>query len=349
LLLRTRVRVFALAAVSVALVSVSSTAHAADVASFDFATPIFGLSNGPEGSLLVADAGQGIVELRGDSGQLVASLPDATDVAKIGEHAMWALTSGADKKLYIVRRDGTERVIADIGAFEASVNPDRGEIDSNPFDLAKLGDGRVLVADAAANALLTVNRRGRIDWVATLPDERVPTSNAKHLVGCPDPQDPQNAFVCDLPDRIPAQAVPTSVAVGPDGAYYLGELKGFPAPLGRSRIWRIEPGTRHAECGSSPACSVVADGFTSIVDINFGPDGTLHVVELDEASFLAVELGGADAVGGTIDACTWGSFACTKEASDLPMPIAVTVRNRAVYAAIWALVPGQAQVIRLSG
>lgn len=346
MMLGSRVRALALAAVSVVLVSVSSTAHAADVPSFDFVTPVFGLSNGPEGSLLVADSGQGIVELRGGSGQLIAALPQVTDVAKIGEHAMWALTSGDDRKLYIVKRDGSKREVADIGAFEASVNPDRGEIDSNPFDLAKLGDGKVLVADAAANALLTVNRRGSIDWVATLPDERVPTRNAKKLVGCPDP-DPDFAFVCDLPDRIPAEPVTTSVAVGPDGAYYLSELKGFPAPLGRSRIWRIEPGTRHARCGSSPACSVVADGFTSIVDINFGPDGTLHVVELDEASWLAIELGGADAVGGAVDACAWGSFTCTEEATGLPIPIAVTVRNRAVYAAIWALVPGNAKVIRL--
>jgi hypothetical protein len=29
---------------------------------------------------------------------------------------------------------------------------------------------------------------------------------------------------------------------------------------------------------------VVLDGLTSIVDLDFGPDGTLYVVELDEAS-----------------------------------------------------------------
>ncbi len=34
---------------------------------------------------------------------------------------------------------------------------------------------------------------------------------------------------CNLLPEMSAQAVATSVTVGLDGAYYLGELKGFPA------------------------------------------------------------------------------------------------------------------------
>jgi hypothetical protein len=338
---RSRMRLIVLAASCAASLVLSTTAHAVDVPSFDFTTPVFGLATAPDGSLFVADAGSGIVELRKGAGTLLAAVPGVTDVAPIGRSSAWVLTSGDDRRLYWGSR-GQAKTIADIGAFETNVNPDGGEIDSNPFDLATLGGGKVLIADAAANALLIADRHGHVDWVATLPDELVPTDNAKDLFGCPaGPSD-----VCDLPDQIPAQPVTTSVAVGPDGAYYLSELKGFPAPLGRSQIWRIEPGTRHTHCGSSPACSVVADGFTSIVDINFGPDGTLHVVEIDEASWLAVELGGADAVGGTVDACTWGTFACTEEATGIPIPIAVAVgKAGTVYVAIWALVPGQAKVI----
>jgi hypothetical protein len=47
---------------------------------------------------------------------------------------------------------------------------------------------------------------------------------------------------------IPAQAVTPSVAIGPDGAYYIGELKGFPAPTGESRVWRIDPDAHHVHC-----------------------------------------------------------------------------------------------------
>ena len=332
--------------VVVFLLALATPGHAADPPSFDFVTPVFGLAAAPEGRLLVADAGAGVVELRGHAGRLVVKLPGATDVAPIGDHTFWALTTLPDGRLYRGSTCGDLRAVADIGAFEAAVNPDHGEVDSNPFDLARLGRGRVLVADAAANALLIANGRGRVDWVATLPEQRVPTRNAKKLAGCPDPV-ADLAFVCDLPDRIPAQAVTTSVAVGPDGAYYLSELKGFPAPVHKSRIWRIAPGTRHARCGSSPACTVVADGFTSIVDINFGSDGTLHVVEIDEASWLAVELGSGTR-GGTVNACTWGSFVCTEEAEHLPLPIAVAI-NRAgrVFVAVSSLVPGEAKVIAI--
>ena len=157
---------------------------------------------------------------------------------------------------------------------------------------------------------------------------------------------------CGLPPEMPAQPVATSVAVGPDGAYYVGELKGFPGPVGMSRVWRIEAGTRHAQCGTSPACSVVLDGFTSIVDLAFGPTGILYVDEFDEASFLAVELTGFGLPGlmqgGTVDACDLSSASCSVLAGGLPMPIAVAVdRNGTVYAAISSLIPGAAQVITL--
>jgi len=319
----------------------------ATIPSFPFTTPVFGLADAPDGSLLVADSGAGIVELRKGKGSLVAELPAVTDIAPIGRGVMFAATGGnpegpnppTARKLYRVSR-GSIQEIADLGAFEAEVNPDGGAIDSNPFDVAQLKGGSVLVADAAANALLIVTQKGDVDWVATLPDEVVPTSNVKTLAGCPD--GPPN--ICNLPDAIPAQAVTASVAIGPDGAYYVGELKGFPAPTGRSRVWRIEPGTRHAQCGSSPACSIVASGFTSIIDLTFGPDKKLYVTELDEASWFAIQGGFGGAIGGTVNACEPGG-SCTPVASGLTMPIATTFDKRGqLYVLRNALIPGAAEV-----
>ena len=100
---------------------------------------------------------------------------------------------------------------------------------------------------------------------------------------------------------IPAQPVATSVAVGPDGAYYVGELKGFPAPTGESRVWRIEPGARNVQCGESKKCTLVLDGFTSIIDLTFGPDGRLNVAQIDDASWLAMEVGVG--LGGSVRSC----------------------------------------------
>ncbi len=324
------------------------------VPAYEFASPLFGLATAPDGSLLVADYGAGIVELRGGAGSLVAELPGVTDIAPIGRGDMFAVTGAGpfdtSWKLFRVSRGQTQQ-IADLLAFEIAVNPDGGAIDSNPFDVAALSGGRALVADAGGNVLLIVDGRGNVDWIATLPDELAPTDNVKNLVGCPSPA-PGFEWACDLPPMMPAQPVATSIAVGPDGAYYVGELKGFPAPLGMSRVWRIEPGTLHAHCGTSPACTVVMDGFTSIVDLTFGPDGTLYVTELDELSWLPVELVLSGfpflGIGGTVNACGPGSWTCTEVATELPMSMAATVgTDGVVYAVIWALVPGAARVIAL--
>jgi hypothetical protein len=314
--------------------------------SYPFVTPAFGLATAPDGSLLVADAGAGIVELRHGGGALVAALPGVTDMAPIGRGDMFAITGGGTgpgaAKLYRVSR-GTTRLIADLGLFEATVNPDAPEVNPNPFDVAALSGGEALVADAGGNDLLIVNNSGKIDWIATLPVEPVSTENIKALFECP--AGPAN--ICNLPAQIPAQPVATSVAIGPDGAYYMGELKGFPAPTGASRVWRIEPGTRHARCGTSPACTVVADGFTSIVDLAFGEDGTLYVVELDEASWFAIEaLPPGKAVGGTVNACDLATGTCATVATGLTMPIAVSIgKSGEIFALVGALIPGEAAVI----
>jgi hypothetical protein len=118
-----------------------------------------------------------------------------------------------------------------------------------------------------------------------------------------------------------------------------------------SKVWRIEPGTLHAECGTSPACSVVYDDFTSVIDLSFGPDGKLYVVELDEASWLAVELGAfglPGAVGGTINVCEADGSGCSQVLGPVMTPTAVAIDKKgAAYATVGALIPGAAEVIAL--
>ena len=322
------------------------------VSSYEFATPIFKLALAPDGSLLVADAGAGIVELRNGVGSLVAKLEGVTDVGPMGRGDMFALRGGGPGlttgALFRVSR-GSTRLIADLYQFEADNNPHPTAVDSNPFDVEVLNGGDVLVADAGGNDLLIVDQNGRVDWIAVFPNEIVSTANLKSLAGCSTPTPlPQLAFACGLPSSLPAQPVSTSVAVGPDGAYYVSELKGFPAPTGRSRIWRIEPGARHANCATSPDCSIVATGFTSIVDLTFGPDGTLYVVEIDEASWAAVEFG-VGSLGGTVNACNPTTWTCSQVATGLPIPLGAAVDRHAgeVYVTINALIPGAAQVITL--
>jgi hypothetical protein len=299
----------------------------AQVRRLDNAGPAFGLA-ADSGTVLVADAGAGVIRLRGVNQELLAALPGISDVVPLDASTQLAITGGgpnpAAAKLYRVV-GGTVTQVADLGAYEAAVNPDRGEINPNPVDVVALPNGAALIADAGGNSLLYVSRNGVVDWVATLPDQSVSTDNVKMLFNCP--AGPPS--ICSLPETAAASPGVTSVAIGPDGAYYVGELTGFPAPVGVSRVWRVEPDARHARCGVSPDCSVVAEGFTSIVDLAFDASGRLYVVELDEASWVALEVTG-NPTGGTINACGLSPDTnryddCQVVAGNLPAPVAITI------------------------
>src|SRR5712691_2811125 len=57
-----------------------------------FGGPLFGLATAPNGDLLVADAGIGILSIRrGKVGQPI-ELPGVTDVSPIGSNSMWVVT-----------------------------------------------------------------------------------------------------------------------------------------------------------------------------------------------------------------------------------------------------------------
>jgi hypothetical protein len=160
------------------------------------------------------------------------------------------------------------RIQAAFGPFEAQHNPDNGEgtgpeiglepaIDSDPYSFVPYRGG-VAVADAAANDLLWVSPWGSISVLAVFPT--IPETAPPGMLG---------------PGPVPVQAqpVPDSVAVGPDGALYVGELGGFPFEPGTSSVYRVVPGQ---------APTVVASGFTAIGDIGFDWAGRLLVLEIDQ-------------------------------------------------------------------
>ncbi|WP_237831051.1 ScyD/ScyE family protein [Sandaracinobacteroides sayramensis] len=139
--------------------------------------------------------------------------------------------------------------LADIAAFEALNNPAGGPIDSNPFKLTA-GPGRLLVTDAGGNSLLSVTPEGVVSLEAVFPGR-------------------------DIGGGFPSDSVPTGVAVGPDGAFYVGELTGFPFTPGQAQIFRIDAddGTR----------SVHATGFTNLTDIAWGADGFLYALQFADS------------------------------------------------------------------
>lgn len=334
---------FVVAVVAAALVSVPIVAGAVG----GFAGPVFGLSTAPNGKVIAADAGAGLVFLRDDTVVDSISLPGATDADPIGKSSLWATTGAGEdptvdsgQALHRVSK-GKSKLVVNLFEFEKENNPDGKEpFDTNPFDVESLGGNAALVADAGANALLRSDKRGDVEVVAVFPDEVVSTENFRELCG----EGPE----CDVPDFLPAEPVPTSIAVGPDDHIYVGELKGFPAPVDESNIWRISPDARNAECGSSPDCVKVFDGgFTSIIDLVFGPDGRLYVAEMDELSWAAVEIFG-NGVGGTVNACDLDALDCEEVATEIPQLTAMTFdRDDDLWVTRNVLVPGGAEVTEL--
>ena len=142
---------------------------------------------------------------------------------------------------------GKFRLYEDLGAYEATVNPDGGALDTNPYGILPL-PGKVVYTDAGGNSLNQVTANGTISTLAVF-----------NRVARP-----------GIPSSV--QAVPTSVALGPDGNYYVGVLTGGPFTVGIASVYRVPPQ------GGTP--EVAYTGFTNIIDVAFGPDGSLYVLEI---------------------------------------------------------------------
>lgn len=142
---------------------------------------------------------------------------------------------------------GRWKMVADILHHESAQNPAGGAVDTNPFGVLA-EPGGLLVADAGGNSLLSVAPNGRVETLAVFPAQANPTPVGPPVV----------------------EAVPTAVARGADGALYVGQLTGFPFVQGLANIYRLLPG--HAPV-------VHCSGFKTIMDLTFGPDGSLYVVE----------------------------------------------------------------------
>src|SRR3954447_21774180 len=146
---------------------------------------------------------------------------------------------------WTVRFDGRGRVDyrVDVSAHEQATNPDGGPVESNPYGLLE-GAGDRVVVDAAGNSLLRVRPWGAIATIAVLPSR---------------------------PQGRPTDSVPTSIAMGQDGAAYVGELTGAPFTPFLASIWRLRPG------GAAP--EEVCRGFSYIIDLDFDRRGNLYVLE----------------------------------------------------------------------
>lgn len=220
-----------------------------------------------------------------------------------------------------VRQGGAPESIADLAAFEVANDVDGAGPDSNPYSLAVRSD-RLFVVDAGANTLDAVDFDGRVQVSVMLPSRMVPAP----------------PFIQPAPPggQIPMQAVPNSAAVGPDGAIYVGQLTGFPFPVGGANVYRI---------GANGEAEIYASGFTNIIDIAFDRQGNLYVLEIAKDSLLAATSGPP---AGRLVRVAKGSNTQTVLASEgLIAPAGLLVDDDAIYVSNFGVFPGDGQIVRI--
>ena len=147
-------------------------------------------------------------------------------------------------------------------AWSLGTVPGEKAYDSDPYDVIAYHGGWV-VADAAANSLLQVSPSGQIRMLA-----RFPAFSEVAPAGVLGPS----------PVTVKAQAVPTSIAVGPDGALYVGLLRGVPSDPGTAFIYRVVPGHQP---------TIWARGLTAVTAIAFDRHGRLLATEYSTGGLLA--------------------------------------------------------------
>jgi hypothetical protein len=203
---------------------------------------------------------------------------------------------------------GRVSVAADLLAFEERENPDGEPLpdgnDSNPYGLDAAGPYTVAV-DAAGNSLLRISPSGRVRTLAVLP----------------------------ATDGM--EAVPTDVERGPDGAWYVSRLTGFPFPVGGASIVRVP---FH---GGEP--EVYRDGLTGVIDFTFDRRGALYVLEFQANGLLS-----DDPTGRLLRFAPGAEEPEVLAQDGLVFPGAVAIDRRGdIYLSNFSVLAGQGQVVRL--
>nr|WP_299036217.1 ScyD/ScyE family protein [uncultured Tenacibaculum sp.] len=235
---------------------------------YAFKGTVYDISGAPDGSIMVAVNGadsKTIQVIKSGQVKTIATIDAASSIqgiASIGSGNAFVTTGGTDLakngKLYKVS-NGNAKIVADLAAFERNNDPDafkglkwKNQLceaingfsagpQNNPYKVTVLDDDTILLADAAGNTILYATTEGVVDYKAILSPPL--SEEGYYLVRWYTGEG--GSIECYV------QPVPTSVAVGPDGYIYIGELTGALAegvPIARSRIWKLPADATHAVC-----------------------------------------------------------------------------------------------------
>ena len=278
-----------------------------------------GLSLAPAGGLYLAEAGSGgdACAGGGPQGETCAGLTGSFDLVRAGTvrrivtglisasgsggvaaEGPVSVSSGPDRKLYgqfglsshevppagvlpenlrdaalvqlghlwLVKPNSSARDISDVGDQDWTWTSTRINLAPNDFPDANpnavlYSGGHRYVVDAGSNILAEVKRNGAVKVLAFFP----------------------------VPAHSQSDSVPTCIARGPDGAFYVAELLGGFYSPGHARVWRVVPGHRP---------TVWARGLTTVQGCGFGRDGAFYATEFQTAGLD--ESPGADPAGDVV-------------------------------------------------
>jgi len=246
-------------------------------------------------------------------------------------------TAGNTSGLMVARPGGTARMFADLTEYELRVNPDgQTQFDpegvpldalSNPYHVIRdrSRHGFLLVADAGANAVLGVDRRGRVSTffvpptVTTGPCATVPNNNESG-VGC--------------------DSVPTGLAHGPGGLLYVSALTA--QVPGEGRVYVVDRRGRLVHTYT---------GFTAPTGVAVDRRGTVYVSELLEGAPQGEEPPGPDfdptTVGQIVRVSRWGD---ERSYAQVTMPSGLLHERGKLWSSAWAVaifleIPAAGQVV----
>lgn len=203
------------------------------------------------------------------------------------------------------------------------------ELDNNPDNQVQLVDGqpvdslsnpfsvlvqrhRVLVADAGANAVLSVDRHtGEISTFFVPP-------TVTDVEGCADAENNPGTVGCD--------PVPTEITEGPDGLIYLGTL-GAEVP-GAGRVYVLDQHGTKVD---------VITGLTSVTGVAVGHHGEVYASDVIEG---APPMGDAPPPG--FDPATVGEVTRiapdgTRTTAQVTMPSGLEAQHGELYASAWSI------------
>lgn len=235
-------------------------------------------------------------------------------------------SSSETSGLMVARPGGTARMFADLTAYELANNPDGQthfgpdgtplDAISNPYFVIrdKRHHGFVLVADAGANDVLAVDRRGRVSTFFVLPTvtsgacAEVPNNNAR-------------GFGCD--------GVPTGLAYGPHGLLYISALTS--EVPGEGRVYVVDKRGRLVK---------VIRGFSAPTGVAVDRHGTVYVSELLEGAPEFDPETGEPPAG--FDPSTVGQIVRVQRTgarsyAQVTMPSGLLLKDGKLHASAWAV------------